>query len=206
MESYKVPAGRSVAEITVKKSRFIATVAPAETEKQALLFFAEIKKQYRDAKHNVTAFRLKDGNLARYSDDGEPHSTAGLPTFQAITHFGLTNCAVVVTRYFGGILLGTGGLVRAYYEAACAGIEAGTVLTMKQATVLTGACSYADYALLEPRLHRTGLAVRECDFSEWVRLSLVLESSLVLNFEKEMTELLAGRLSFEKEQEIFYGF
>lgn len=206
MESYKVPAGRSVAEITVKKSRFIATVAPVETEEQALSFFAEIKKQYRDAKHNVTAFQLKNGNLARYSDDGEPHSTAGLPTFQAITHFGLTNCAVVVTRYFGGILLGTGGLVRAYHEAACAGIEAGTVLTMKQATVLVGSCSYADYALLEPRLHRPGLAVRDCNFTEEVQLGLVLESALVLDFQTEITELLAGRLFFEKEQEIFYGF
>lgn len=206
MQEYKTPAGRSTAELTFKKSRFIATVVPVCTEQQAADFFSEIKRTYRDARHNVTAFLLKNGNLARYSDDGEPHSTAGLPVFQAIGHFGLTNCAVTVTRYFGGVLLGTGGLVRAYFETACAGIAAGKILTMKPATVLTGQCSYADYAVLEPFLHRPGVQPIGADFAEQVHLRLVLQNSALADFLNLMTETFAGRLHFTEQEKIFYGF
>lgn len=206
MEIYKTPAWRSTAEITVKKSRFIATVMPVCTEQEAAAFFNEIKKKYCDARHNVTAFLLKDGNIARYSDDGEPHSTAGLPVFQAIGHFGLTNCAVTVTRYFGGVLLGTGGLVRAYFDAGCAGIAAGKILTMKPATALAGQISYADYAVLEPVLRRSGVQIDRADFAEQVGLRLILDNEVLNDFSKMVLDTFAGRVTFTPTEKMFFGF
>ena len=115
--AYKTIAARAEAEIVEKKSRFIGQIAPVATEEEALAFIAEVKAAHRMARHNVYAYVLRGGRV-RYTDDGEPAKTAGMPTLEAIQHAGLEDVAVVVTRYFGGILLGTGGLVRAYTDAA----------------------------------------------------------------------------------------
>ena len=119
MQNYKTVNGEAVAEITEKRARFIATIRHVETEQEATDFIAEIKAKYWDARHNVFAYCLKENNLVRFSDDGEPHSNAGKTVFDVIVGRELKNVAVVVTRYFGGVLLGTGGLVRAY-SSACA--------------------------------------------------------------------------------------
>ena len=116
MAAYKTIAARAEAEIVEKKSRFIGQIAPVATEEEALAFIAEVKAAHRMARHNVYAYVLRGGRV-RYTDDGEPAKTAGMPTLQAIQHAGLEDVAVVVTRYFGGILLGTGGLVRAYTDS-----------------------------------------------------------------------------------------
>ena len=111
-------------EIVEKKSRFIATVLPIETEEEALEFIAKMKKKYWDARHNCYAYVTGDkGQIQRFSDDGEPQGTAGKPMLDILNSYGLTDCLLVVTRYFGGTLLGTGGLVRAYTDATRAGIE-----------------------------------------------------------------------------------
>ena len=208
MDTFKMPAEKSTAELVIKKSRFIATVVPIESEAEAVRFFAAVKKQYRDAKHNVTAFKLQKGGLARYSDDGEPHSTAGLPVFQAIEHHGLTNCAVVVTRYFGGVLLGTGGLVRAYFDTASAAIAAGRILTMKAATVLCGSCSYADYAILAPLLQneKQTLRVLESTFSDQVFLKLALSCEALAPFLQRVNDTFCSRLQFTEQEQLFLGF
>lgn len=123
-ESYITLAKEAKAEIVEKRSRFIATVRPVETEEDALAFLNQLRQDYWDATHNVYAYILEENQLTRYSDDGEPGGTAGMPVLDILRREKLSNLIVVVTRYFGGTLLGTGGLVHAYSKAAKAGIEA----------------------------------------------------------------------------------
>lgn len=121
---YMTVKDRGIAEIVEKRSRFIATVIPIENEAQALEFLDSTRRKYWDATHNVYAYITRENNIERYSDDGEPSGTAGVPVLDMLKKEGLTNIAVVVTRYFGGTLLGTGGLVHAYSKSAKAGVEA----------------------------------------------------------------------------------
>jgi len=121
-ESYRTVAHYGEDNITEKKSRFIASVKPVETEEAAVEFINEIRSKYPDARHNVYAYIIDENNISRYSDDGEPQGTAGIPVLNVLQKEKLVDTAVVVTRYFGGILLGTGGLVRAYGQAAKLGI------------------------------------------------------------------------------------
>ena len=131
MQDYTTVRGTASAEIEEKHSRFIASVSFADTEQAALDFLASVRAQHRTARHNVYAYVLREGNRTRYSDDGEPAKTAGLPVLEAIQHAGVTDCVVVATRYFGGILLGTGGLVRAYTASAAAGLAAAEIVTVR---------------------------------------------------------------------------
>lgn len=119
---YKTVYAQGSAEIVEKKSRFIASVSPVSTEEEAIAFVNSVKAKYRDARHNVYAYVVKDNNISRFTDDGEPSGTAGAPVLDVILKEGLTDTAIVVTRYFGGTLLGTGGLVRAYGKAAKDGV------------------------------------------------------------------------------------
>lgn len=135
MASYLTIEGCASAEIEEKKSRFIAQIAHVETEEAALEFLSAIKAEHRIARHNVYAYILRGSGASdriRYSDDGEPQKTAGLPTLQVLQHAELTDVIAVVTRYFGGTLLGTGGLVRAYTQATQAAIEAATLVTISR--------------------------------------------------------------------------
>lgn len=135
MASYLTIEGCASAEIEEKKSRFIAQIAHVETEETALEFLSTIKAEHRMARHNVYAYILRGSGASdriRYSDDGEPQKTAGLPTLQVLQHAELTDVIAVVTRYFGGTLLGTGGLVRAYTQATQAAIEAATLVTISR--------------------------------------------------------------------------
>lgn len=131
MEAYKTIQGTAQARIEEKKSEFIAHAAFADTEEKALAFLNGIRAKHRTANHNVYAYILRDGARMRYSDDGEPAKTSGLPTLEAIRHAGLVDCIVVTTRYFGGTLLGTGGLVRAYTAAANAVLAAAKQVTVQ---------------------------------------------------------------------------
>lgn len=138
MQPYKTVLQRSEGEIVEKKSRFIAQVFPVETEEEAAKIIEETKKKYWDARHHCYAFVLgAGGEISRCSDDGEPSGTAGRPILEVITGRGLCNILIIVTRYFGGTLLGTGGLVRAYSLAAQTGIDAGRVITKEVGIRLT---------------------------------------------------------------------
>ena len=164
MTSYTTIAGRATAEIEEKKSRFIASLAHVETEDEALAFLEEIRAANRMARHNVYAYVLREGGAGvqgrvRYSDDGEPQKTAGLPTLEVIQHAGLTDVIAVVTRYFGGVLLGTGGLVRAYTQATQAGIEAAELVVVSRCVDIEVRAAYGKYDQLV-RMRRT--AVRKC--------------------------------------------
>ena len=140
MAHYTTIQGRAIAEIEEKKSRFIAHLAHVETEEEALAFLEEIRAEHRMARHNVYAYVLRGEGASeriRYSDDGEPQKTAGLPTLQALQHAGIVNVACVVTRYFGGTLLGTGGLVRAYTQATQAALEQADLVAISRCVDLT---------------------------------------------------------------------
>lgn len=148
MAYYTTIQGRAIAEIEEKKSRFIAHLAHVETEEEALAFLEEIRTEHRMARHNVYAYVLRGEGASeriRYSDDGEPQKTAGLPTLQALQHAGIVNVACVVTRYFGGTLLGTGGLVRAYTQATQAALEQADLVAISRCVDLTIRLGYPLY-------------------------------------------------------------
>lgn len=148
MAHYTTIQGRAIAEIEEKKSRFIAHLAHVETEEEALAFLEEIRTEHRMARHNVYAYVLRSEGASeriRYSDDGEPQKTAGLPTLQALQHADIVNVACVVTRYFGGTLLGTGGLVRAYTQATQAALEQADLVAISRCVDLTIRLGYPIY-------------------------------------------------------------
>ncbi len=176
--SYKTIEGRASAEIVEKKSRFIGNIAHVETEDDALAFLEEIRSAHRSARHNVYAYVICGGGVAlsapriRYSDDGEPSKTAGVPTLEALEHAGLSDVAVVVTRYFGGVLLGTGGLVRAYTQATQAAIEAAHVVVMARCVDIGITLPYSMYDQVQHMIKNENVRVINTEFSDVVHMTL----------------------------------
>ena len=148
MEDYKTVQDYGEAEMIERKSRFIGYCRPVKTQEDAIDFINEIRAQHRQATHNVYAYVLRDNNIMRYSDDGEPAGTAGVPVLEVIKKEGLTDVAVVVTRYFGGILLGAGGLVRAYGKSAKLGIDAAVRIEKVYCSLYLIRCDYSTYGKL----------------------------------------------------------
>lgn len=142
LNEYKTVKHQACAETVEKKSRFIASVKPVATEDEALEFLEKIKQENRTARHNVYAYIVRDNNITRYSDDGEPGGTGGVPVLEMLKKEGLTDVIVVVTRYFGGILLGTGGLVHAYSGTAKKGVDAAEICTMAMCREIFISCDY----------------------------------------------------------------
>ncbi len=192
MTSYATIRDRATAEIVEKKSRFIANLAHVETEEEALAFLDEIRAEHRMARHNVYAYVLRANGRVRYSDDGEPQKTAGLPSLEALQHAELTDVAVVVTRYFGGTLLGTGGLVRAYTQAVQAAIEAAQVVRVSRCVNVSVTMPYALYEQAVRIAEQCGARVLDTAFTDCVELRLLMldgsQEPLIL----AMTELLRG--------------
>lgn len=193
------------AEYVDRRSRFIAAIEPVADEEAALAFIAARKKKYWDARHNVHAYVLRNG-ISRFSDDGEPQGTAGLPMLETLQKRGLTDCVVVVTRYFGGILLGTGGLVRAYSQSTSLAIDAAGVGECRPCAVGVIACDYAQYGRVAPLVSEFGGRVTDTAFAEGVTLQVLLPSDRVGGFVHELTELSAGTLKFQQNDEIFEFF
>ncbi|MFV0465208.1 MAG: YigZ family protein [Lachnospiraceae bacterium] len=184
-------------EITEKKSRFIATICPVFSEEEAITFIASVKKEFRDAKHNCYAFTIGDHNeLTRYSDDGEPAQTAGKPMLDILLHEEIHNAAVVVTRYFGGILLGTGGLIRAYQKAVAeALLHAGTA--EKQSGILCEIeTEYSDYQKLSYLLEKNNIPVIESTFTEKVTIHVLFLEEYYAHMNHLMTEEFSGRIRY----------
>lgn len=174
VESYKTLGGRASAAIVEKKSEFIASAAPAVSEKEAIAFLEEIRAAHRTAAHNVYAYRLRAEARQRYSDDGEPAKTAGLPILNALVHAELVDAIIVVTRYFGGTLLGTGGLVRAYTAAAQAALAAASVCTMRRCVTIELNAEYALYEAARRVLEEGGTRIDEPVFGQEVQLRATL--------------------------------
>lgn len=177
-----------------RKSRFIGYIMPVTTEEEAQAFVARISKEHRDAAHNVYAYVLRENNISRCSDNGEPQGTAGVPTLEVLLKEGLTDVCVVVTRYFGGTLLGTGGLVRAYSHAAKLAVDAAQVMNMTTCATVTVACSYSFYGKLTYMLPEYGVLVKDTDFADQVTLTLQMKESVRADFEKALTEASNGQV------------
>lgn len=206
MEGYKTIKSVCSAETEVKHSKFIATVCPCKTEKEATDFIAAMRKKYWDAKHNVYAFSIRENSTKRFSDDGEPHSTAGLPVMEVINHSGITDIAIVVTRYFGGILLGTGGLVRAYSETARLALDNAEVETILPAKKFKVNCDYSDYDPLIKVLEGFETKILSTDFAQNISLEVAVKAELYDDLFIKCTDKFCARLLFEDTEDILMGF
>lgn len=191
MEEYLVPSGFGEAEFVEKKSRFIGRVWLVETEEEALARIQEMKKQHYDATHNCWAYIIKDGPT-RFSDDGEPGGTAGMPMVQVLQREGLSNIVCVVTRYFGGILLGAGGLVRAYTKGAKIAVDAAGKSMKRVWSVLYVPCPYTYYERIKLEIAAFGGIIRATDFGSEVELELLLPEAQTQPFLRRLTDLTAA--------------
>ena len=194
-ECYKTLSQNGCDEFTEKRSRFIGYARPVTTESEALAFIAEIKQKHWDAKHNVFAYRLREGGIKRYSDDGEPQGTAGMPVLNVILGEDITDCAVVVTRYFGGILLGGGGLVRAYSHAAKIGIENAGVKELKLWSVMRLSCDYALYGKIELLIRDCGGVICDTAFTDSVEIIFRLVSGTEDAFSAKLADASNGKIA-----------
>lgn len=196
---YKMLQKGGSGEIIEKKSRFIATLAPAGSEEEAAAFIESVKKKYWDARHNCSAFVLGERvQTTRCSDDGEPAGTAGKPMLEVLLGAEIRNVAVVVTRYFGGVLLGTGGLVRAYTQAVQAGLEACSVVTMRYGTGLRLTTDYNGIGKIQYLLGQRGLEIKESEYTDIVTMKLMVPYEECRGLCKELTEATAGKVKIEE--------
>lgn len=194
MDSYMVPFGEGEAELVEKRSRFIGHVWRVESEEEARARIEETKKHHYDARHNCWCYLIREGNVLRYSDDGEPQGTAGQPMLNVFQREELTNVCCVVTRYFGGILLGTGGLTRAYGGTAKLALDAAGVSRMRLWAVLAVPCTYPLYERMRLVVEQSGGIVTDADFGADVLLTVTLPAEDVSAFQVKVTELSAGQL------------
>lgn len=190
-QAFLTLAGPAAAELVEKKSRFIGYAAPVADEAAALAFVQEIKARHRDATHNCYAYQAGDNDqFQRSSDDGEPSGTAGRPILEVVRGRGLKNTAVVVTRYFGGILLGTGGLVRAYGAAAKLALEAAGLVRCEPARLYALAVDYASWQRVEAFLQSSGCEQKKVGFSDRVDVQFAAPLALCEALPKRLSELL----------------
>ncbi|WP_306755553.1 YigZ family protein [Agathobacter rectalis] len=193
-------------EITEKKSRFIATVRPVESEDEAVSFINETKKKYWDARHNCSAFVIgKRQELTRCSDDGEPAGTAGRPMLDVLLKENIHNVAVVVTRYFGGVLLGTGGLVRAYQQATKAGLSASEIIEKKDGAVLFIRTDYTGIGRLQYLLAQEKITVMDTAYEADVLVKAVIPENDKKRIEKTIIEQTNGTAKLEWGDEVTFA-
>lgn len=187
-------AGQARDEFVERRSRFIGCIMPVSTEEEALEFIGGKKTEHWDATHNVYAYILREG-IQRYSDDGEPQGTAGIPVLEVLRKEGLVDVAVVVTRYFGGVLLGAGGLVRAYSHGAKLAVDAARRKIMCRCTALALEFGYDFYGKLTHMMQNYRMVTLGSDFGAVVRVELLLRDCDREAFEKDLTELSAGTVA-----------
>ena len=194
---FRTVAGDSEEILEEKRSEFISAAHRVSTEEEAMAFVRERKKMHPDARHTVFAYLLRKG-AARYSDDSEPQGTAGMPTLEAIRRAGVEDVVVVTTRYFGGILLGAGGLTRAYAGAAHLALEAAGVTEYVPFHYYAIDCTYPEYQRIQIELGRLGVRERGTDFADRVRIEVGLPAERGEELCRRMVEMTAGRCMPEK--------
>lgn len=205
-DCYKTVYEGGVGEIVEKKSRFIATVRPVGSEEEALAFIEEMKKKYWDARHNCYVYTVgKNREYTRLSDDGEPSGTAGRPMLDVLLGEELYNTAVVVTRYFGGVLLGTGGLVRAYSSAVKEGLLRSTVIEKTKGIILKVTTDYGGLGKLQYIAGERQIPVLETQYTDKVVMHLLAPLGKICQLEKAITEGTNGRAILERERDVYFG-
>lgn len=195
---YTTIAGEGQAEYEDRKSVFIGHAMPVKSEDDAVRYIKNIRREYSDARHNVHAFMIGNGTVSRSNDDGEPSGSAGVPVLEVIRKSGITDVCIVVTRYFGGILLGTGGLVRAYSAAAKTAIENAGIVTYEQYTVMRLSCGYSEYQKISNELARIGAIIDSTDFDAAVTVVFAVKSGVADGICNVIRELSAGKTIPEK--------
>ena len=202
--SYLTLGGQGEIEYVERRSRFLAHARPVTTEEEALAFLEQIRSKYWDASHNVYAYSLREGQIRRFSDDGEPQGTSGMPTLEVLTKSGITDAIIVVTRYFGGVLLGAGGLVRAYSHAARMAVDAAEVLTMRPCTVGELRCDYTQYGKLAALLPAMEGVVEDTIFEADVCLKFHIPTELCARLDKQLADATCGQVAAEYGEEKFF--
>jgi len=194
------------AEIVIKRSRFIASVKPVKKEEEALDFLNDLKQKYWDARHNVYAYILRENNTMRYSDDGEPAGTGGVPVLDMLKKEGLTDIIVVVTRYFGGVLLGTGGLVHAYSSSARAGVEEAVRLEMVKCKSLTINCDYTLWGKVQNELMSFSIKMLPPEYTDSVSVMVYVPVEDADRLEKTLIEATNAKIYLSFGCEDFFAF
>lgn len=205
-KQYRTVYQGGAGEITEKKSRFIATVFPCGSEEEALACIEATKKKYWDARHNCSAYTIgQNHELERCSDDGEPQKTAGRPMLDVLINEDIHNVCVVVTRYFGGILLGTGGLVRAYQAAVKEGLKNSTIITKRFGKKLKVVTDYTGIGKLQYLAATGGYTVLSVEYTDVVTAYVLVVPETRETFIKKMTEATAGRAEISEEAELWFA-
>ncbi|SCP99182.1 YigZ family protein [Anaerobium acetethylicum] len=206
LETYKAVHQGGEGEIIEKKSRFIATVVPVETEEEAVAFIDAMKKKYWNAAHNCSAFVIgKRQELQRCSDDGEPSGTAGRPMLDVLLGEGICNVVVVVTRYFGGTLLGTGGLVRAYQSAVKAGLEQSVIIEKKPGIKLGIRTDYNGLGKVQHILGERRIPITGSEYSDVVKLEAMVPADEKEKLKEDLTEATMGRAGLTEGDQVFFA-
>lgn len=204
-EQYRMLSKGAQAELVEKKSRFIATIRPVSSEEEAVAFIEEMKKKYYDARHNCSAFVIgSKGELTRSSDDGEPSGTAGRPMLEVLTGSGIRNIAVVVTRYFGGVLLGTGGLVRAYSGAVKMALEQCETITRRYGVQMLIKTDYNGVGKIQYLLASKDVVIQDSVYAADVQMTVLVPIEEYDRLCKELVEATNGRVGLEEVGKLYY--
>lgn len=200
---YFVPYESAQSEFTEKRSRFISHIWRVADESEARAHIEETKKQFYDARHNCWCYLIQDGGIIRYADDGEPQGTAGQPMLNVFQREGITNVCCVVTRYFGGILLGAGGLSRAYSKGAKDALDAAGISRVSLWTLWSVPCTYPLLDRVKLELTASGAILESVDYGAEITLQAAFPQGSAETFISRLTELSAGQLSMTKQGEVF---
>jgi len=206
MKSYKIITQSAGAEFTEKKSEFISVIAPVKSEKEALDFIENIRAGHKKARHNCYAYIIREGDIVRYSDDGEPGGTAGMPILEVLRSNGLCEAVCVVTRYFGGILLGAGGLTRAYSKSAADAVKKAGITEMKPAQVVLIKAEYTYYNRILAVTAQFGGYCENESFSDNVEVEAVLLPEIADEYKKKLIDVCNGVVFVEDSRKCYSDF
>ncbi len=203
MKEYFVPTASAETEFVEKRSRFIGHIQPVETEEEARAFVEQMKKHYHDARHNCWCYLLKNGGIVRYSDDGEPQGTAGQPMLGVFEKEGVTNLVCVVTRYFGGVLLGAGGLVRAYTRSAKDALDAAGISVVRRWVRVLVPCSYSLYERVCAETEQFDGAIEETEYAADIVITVLIPEERAEAYSARLLDLSAGEIEILTNGEVF---
>lgn len=204
-KDYKTVLENASNEFVEKRSRFIGYCKPVKTEQEAIDFINEKRSEHWNATHNVYAYSLREGNIKRYSDDGEPSGTAGMPVLDVIVKNEIFDVVVVVTRYFGGVLLGTGGLVRAYSHGSKIALEAAKPVIMQNCLVCEARCAYNQYGKVSSLIIGVGAAIDDTVYESDVLVKFHIKPDLLGTLNKKLADATSGEVTVEQKDEQYFA-
>lgn len=204
-KDYKTVLENASDEFVEKRSRFIGYCKPVKTEQEAIDFINEKRSEHWNATHNVYAYSLREGNIKRYSDDGEPSGTAGMPVLDVIVKNEIFDVVVVVTRYFGGVLLGTGGLVRAYSHGSKIAVEAAKPVIMQNCLMCEARCAYNQYGKVSSLIIGVGAAIDDTVYESNVLVKFHIKPDLLGTLNKKLADATSGEVTVEQKDEQYFA-